>query len=128
MSFENHDDEQIVEIFIPYGVCLHSVSVTYCCNQDPLVRTVNNTCGRRTDTAKAFRVYVFPPHRNNGTDQTDEPGSVVIPANGPTEVISRRDDCKTEPVDVEIPGDGTTDESVNDKMGGNGHTVSFGLL
>ena len=133
MSSEIHNDEHTIKVFVPSSICLHSVSVTCCYIQGPLVRTVDNTCGQCTDATKTFRVHIYRPHRDNRTDQTDqtdqtnEPRAVVIPARGITQVISRRVSSKTEPVNVEIPPDRATDKSVDDKMGGNGNTVSFGL-
>ena len=130
MSSEIRDDERTIEVFVPSSICLHSVSVTCCYIQGPLVRTVDNTCRQCTDATKTFRAHIYRPHRDNRTDQMDqkdEPGAVVIPARGVTQVISRRVSSKTEPVNVEIPLDRATNMSVDNKMGGNGNTVSFGL-
>ena len=130
MSSEIRDDECTIKVFIPSSICLHSVSVTCCYIQGPLVCTVNNMCGQCTDAAKTFRAHIYCPHRGDRMDQTDqkdEPGAVMIPARGVTQVISRRVSSKTEPVNMEIPLDCTTDMLVDNKMGSNGNTVSFGL-
>ena len=98
MPAPTSDDAHIIDIFVPWGICLHSVSMTCDYDERPVVGSPDKILTASWLTpSKTFRVNVVPRPHNNSAD------------------------CKDEPVDdLEIPGiaaNGTTRGSTEDVKG-----------